>query len=74
MAKKGFDQVFASSGLTPKDVDVLEVHDCFSFAEMMVCEAAGLCPPGKSGEMVAQGKWIKNKGYNSILPSLLIIL
>ncbi len=35
MAKKAAEQCYAKTGLHPKDVDVLEVHDCFSCNEVV---------------------------------------
>ena len=37
------------------DVDVIELHDCFSANELITYEALGLCPVGKAGEMVDRG-------------------
>ena len=34
MARKAAEGCYRSSGLTPRDVDVLEVHDCFSCNEV----------------------------------------
>ena len=34
------------SGLTPNDVQVVELHDCFSTNELLTYEALGLCPEG----------------------------
>lgn len=42
MAKRGADQCYRDSGLKPTDVDVLEVHDCFSCNELLMYEALGL--------------------------------
>lgn len=42
MAKKAADKCYEDSGLGPQDVDVLEVHDCFSCNELMMYEALGL--------------------------------
>ena len=36
--------------LKPADVDVIELHDCFSANELITYEALGLCPAGKAGE------------------------
>ena len=33
--------------LKPQDVDVIELHDCFSANELITYEALGLCPLGK---------------------------
>ncbi|KAL6059419.1 sterol carrier protein 2 [Balamuthia mandrillaris] len=61
MVQRGAAAVFRESGLTPRDVDVLEVHDCFSCNEMLVMEAVGLCQPGASGSLVENGRWVSNK-------------
>jgi len=36
-----------SVGLGPQDVDVIELHDCFSANELITYEALGLCPEGR---------------------------
>ncbi|OAP59550.1 hypothetical protein AYL99_06848 [Fonsecaea erecta] len=43
------------AGITPNDVQVVEVHDCFSANEMCVIDALGLCPKGKAHELVRNG-------------------
>ncbi len=43
------------SGLGPENVDVVELHDCFSCNELITYEALGLCPEGKGGEFVDAG-------------------
>jgi len=55
MTKNAADKLFAKSGYKPQDVDVVELHDCFSANELITYEALGLCPPGKAGEMVDSG-------------------
>jgi acetyl-CoA C-acetyltransferase len=47
-AKEAYRQV----GITPDKVDVSEVHDCFTIAELCVMEALGYTEPGKSGPLV----------------------
>ena len=37
MAKKAANQCYTKSGIQAKDVDVLEVHDCFSCNEVKFC-------------------------------------
>ncbi len=49
MAKKAADAVYRKSGLGPNDVQVIELHDCFSANELISYEALGLCPPGGCG-------------------------
>lgn len=38
--------MFKKSGYKPQDVQVVELHDCFSANELITYEALGLCPPG----------------------------
>ena len=39
--------VLLHAGLGPQDIDVIELHDCFSANELITYEALGLCPEGK---------------------------
>lgn len=52
MSKDAADQVYASSGVAPGDVDVVELHDCFAQNELLTYEALGLCPPGGAEKFV----------------------
>ena len=45
----------AEANVSPKDVKVCELHDCFSANEMITMDALGLCEPGKAHEMVRAG-------------------
>ena len=47
MAKKAADEVYRKSGIGPENVDVVELHDCFSANELITYEALGLCAPGR---------------------------
>ncbi len=40
---------FDASGLKPSDIDVIELHDCFSANELITYEALGLCAEGEMG-------------------------
>ena len=40
----------------PKEVDLAEVHDCFTFAELMAYEDLGFCPMGESGKLIDKGE------------------
>ncbi len=55
MTRTAAEKVFEQSGLGPENVDVVELHDCFSANEMSTYEALGLCPEGKAGEFVDSG-------------------
>jgi acetyl-CoA C-acetyltransferase len=49
-------RAFAMAGKTMADVDVVELHDCFTIAEIMVLEAMGVCEPGQGGPLAASGR------------------
>jgi len=55
MAKKAGEQVYEQSGLGIEDVDVIELHDCFSCNELITYEALGLAEEGKGGELIDSG-------------------
>ena len=42
--------------LAPKDIDVVELHDCFSIATLIALESLGFFEFGKSGEAVEKGE------------------
>jgi len=65
MAKRAAAKCFSRSGLSPTDVDVLEVHDCFSCNELLMYEALGLCSEGKGGELIDNARWITNSNGKS---------
>ncbi len=46
MTKAAAKSLFNKSGYTPDDVDVVELHDCFSANELITYEALGLCEEG----------------------------
>ncbi len=45
-------QAYKMAGITPKDIDVAEVHDCFTIAEMMAYENLGFAEPGGGKELI----------------------
>lgn len=56
MSKEAARKCYEKSGLGPSDVDVIELHDCFSTNELLTYEALGLCPEGS----VFEGAWCKS--------------
>ena len=46
---------YAQAGIEPKDVDVVEVHDCFTIAELCAIEDLGFVEKGKAGKFVEEG-------------------
>lgn len=55
MTRVAADRLFRKTGRKPTDVQVVELHDCFSANELITYEALGLCPPGKAGELIDRG-------------------
>ncbi|MGH9697919.1 MAG: lipid-transfer protein [Candidatus Acidiferrales bacterium] len=55
LSREAARRVYEHSGLGPENVDVIELHDCFSTNELVTYEALGLCPEGKGGELIDSG-------------------
>ncbi|MCX4453749.1 lipid-transfer protein [Streptomyces sp. NBC_01728] len=66
MSREAAHQVYERSGLGIDDVDVVELHDCFSINELLTYEALGMCEEGESGKLVESGattyggRWVVN--------------
>ncbi len=54
-ARLAGQEAYRMAGLEPKDLDVAEVHDCFTIAEIIAYEDLGLCDSGKGGSLVEEG-------------------
>lgn len=52
VAEKAAQQAYQMAGVGPKDIDVAEVHDCFTIAEMMAYENLGFANPGEGKELI----------------------
>jgi len=51
-AREAGRQAYRMAGVTPRDIDVAEVHDCFTIAEMMAYEDLGFADPGEGRELI----------------------
>ncbi|MEJ0024710.1 MAG: lipid-transfer protein [Rhizomicrobium sp.] len=66
MAKDAARQVYESAGMGPEDVQVVELHDCFTANELITYEALGLCPEGGAERFIIDedntygGKFVTN--------------
>eukprot|EP01125_Pyxidicula_operculata_P012335 TRINITY_DN4048_c0_g1_i1.p1 TRINITY_DN4048_c0_g1~~TRINITY_DN4048_c0_g1_i1.p1 ORF type:complete len:425 (-),score=103.45 TRINITY_DN4048_c0_g1_i1:70-1344(-) len=66
MSKAAADAAYKEAGISPKDVQVIELHDCFAANELVTYEALGLCPQGGAGKLIDDGdvtyggKWVVN--------------
>ncbi len=55
MTRRAARAVYEQSGLGPDDVQVIELHDCFSPNEAITYEALGLCAEGEATRFIADG-------------------
>jgi benzoylsuccinyl-CoA thiolase BbsB subunit len=47
---------YEAAGIGPQDLDVIELHDAFTIAELVYYEALGLCEPGQSVAFLRAGR------------------
>lgn len=55
MTRRAADSAFRQAGITARDVQVVELHDCFAANELISYEALGLAETGKAEELVLSG-------------------
>ena len=66
MTKSAAAQVYEQAGVGPEDVQVVELHDCFTANELITYEGLGLCPEGGAeqfiwdGDNTYEGKYVTN--------------
>jgi len=53
-------KAFAQAKMAPKDIDVAEVHDCFTIAEILAIEDLGFVPKGQGGKATLEGRTALN--------------
>lgn len=53
--KRAIAQALGQAGLDLSDLDLAEVHDCFTIAELMIYEAMGLAEPGQGERVLTDG-------------------
>lgn len=55
-ARVSAQTAFAMAGLTPADIDVAQIYDCFTIAALMTLEDYGFCAKGDGGRFVQDGR------------------
>jgi acetyl-CoA acetyltransferase len=55
-AVKAGATAFAMAGVTPKEVDVAQIYDCFTITVIQTLEDYGFCAKGQGGEFVSGGR------------------
>lgn len=55
MAVAASKKVYEAAGVGPEDIDVVELHDCFTANELVTYEALGLTPPGTAEKFILDG-------------------
>jgi acetyl-CoA C-acetyltransferase len=68
--KAAAERAYAQAGLTARDIDFAEVHDCFTIAEILAVEELGFCAKGEGGPWsearpipVNRSGGLKSKGH-----------
>ena len=54
--QKAAAQAYAMAGIQPSDVDLAEVHDCFTWTEISNTEDLGFCKKGEGGKLAEEGR------------------
>ncbi|HMB32245.1 MAG TPA: hypothetical protein VKN82_10505 [Desulfohalobiaceae bacterium] len=60
VAKDAATEAYKMAGVSPKDINVAEVHDCFTIAELMAYENLGFAEPGKGVELIRNKETYKD--------------
>jgi len=58
LTREAARQAYETSGVDPRDLDLVELHDCFATAELIHYDNLGLCAPGEAGKFIDErGPW-----------------
>src|SRR5690606_15866370 len=53
---RGAKEIYELAGIGPDDIDMAEVHDAFTIAELLYYEAFGFCAPGEAVSLLERGE------------------
>lgn len=67
--QKAAQQAYDMAGIAPKDIDLAEVHDCFTIAELLATEDLGFVERGSGGIFARENRGRRNEGTTCINPS-----
>lgn len=56
VSKRAGEQAYAMANIDPSDIDFVEMHDCFTIAEIVRMEGLGLIPRGEGGRWTESGR------------------
>ncbi|RYY28737.1 MAG: lipid-transfer protein [Sphingomonadales bacterium] len=56
LAKEAARQVYEAAGVGPDDIQVVELHDCFTANELITYDSLGLCPTGEAEQYILDGQ------------------
>ncbi len=54
--RRAAEEAYKMAGVTAKDIDIAEVHDCFTISEIIEYEELGFCKKGEGGRFVEEGR------------------
>jgi acetyl-CoA C-acetyltransferase len=54
--RKAADELYKMTGIEAKDIDIAEVHDCFTISEIIEYEELGFCKKGEGGKFIEEGE------------------
>jgi acetyl-CoA acyltransferase len=55
LTRNAAEQAYGQSGVSPQDLDLVELHDCFATAELVHYDNLMLCPPGEAAAFFQSG-------------------
>jgi acetyl-CoA C-acetyltransferase len=59
-AKEASKQAYQMAGVSPDEIKLAEVHDCFTIAEVIATEDLGFFPPGEGHQAAEEGLTSRN--------------